>query len=249
MRIRLFILLGILCLSCQDSVMVDDDTLSNYLQANSALSLDEVVACAGGNEDGLLGSVSQPIDVFFYPVSGATEFRYFEYNGTAAPQDFSNYVAKDLSSEPIFNGYLRKFNNGPINDDRYGIVTFKTSTKLHVSNPIRLKTNTKPTEENSTLITVNQNGVNPSFEWEDGLIDENAIYFHVISDSNNEFISGTYTVDKQFSFYDLSNVVFNITDTTSIPALEPNRDYKFTLMAVSEDNWINLYAEKLFFTQ
>ena len=89
----------------------------------------------------------------------------------------------------------------------------------------------------------------PRFSWEDGIIDESVIYFQIISDEANNFISGTYTFEKEFTFYDLSNVVLNITDTTSTPTLEPNQDYKFTMMGVSEDNWVNLFIEKEFTTE
>ena len=124
-----------------------------------------------------------------------------------------------------------------------GVVTYKTPGKLHVCTPIRLKTNEKPTETNAALVEIDEAGVHPSFSWEDGLIRENVIYFQVISDEAGNLISGTYTIEKAFTFYDLSNVVFNITDSTTTPALEPNKIYRFTLMGVSEDNWVNLFSE------
>jgi len=65
---------------------------------------------------------------------------------------------------------------------------------------------------------------------------------------DNNLISGTYTIEKTFTFYDLSNVVFNITDPNSNPTLEANQTYKFILMGVSEDNWINFFLEKEFIT-
>ena len=76
------------------------------------------------------------------------------------------------------------------------------------------------------------------------MIPENVIYFQVISDTDNNLISGTYTIEKNFTFYDLDNVVFNITDPNANPTLEPNKTYNFTLMGVSEDNWVNLFMEK-----
>jgi len=62
-------------------------------------------------------------------------------------------------------------------------------------------------------------------------------------------ISGTYTYDRAFTVYDLSNVVLNITDTTFVPTLEPNQNYNFTMMGVSEDNWVNLFIRKTFVTE
>ncbi|MEM9327839.1 MAG: hypothetical protein AAGA85_19380 [Bacteroidota bacterium] len=229
--------------SCEEDRVLQEEILADFIELNRALEVADLVACAGGDENGLLGSSALPTDVFFYPIQGATDFRYFEAENVADSSDLSKYRIKDLESEPLFNGYMAKFNNLPFTGERMGIVTYKTPGKLHVCTPIRLKTNNKPTEVNKDLIVVEENSTAPSFTWSDGLIKENVIYFHVISDAENNLISGTYTIEKNFTFYDLSNVVFNITDPNSTPTLQPNKDYRFTLMGVSEDNWVNLFAE------
>ena len=86
----------------------------------------------------------------------------------------------------------------------------------------------------------------PEFTWQDGAIVENVIYFQVIQDDRGDLLSGTYTFDKHFKFYDLSNVVLNIRDLQPAPVLEEGRSYKFIMMGVSEDNWVNLVMEKDF---
>ncbi|MEM6347175.1 MAG: hypothetical protein AAF927_25015 [Bacteroidota bacterium] len=247
-NLALFAIVLIL-VSCKEEIVLEERVLADYISLNSSLELADIVACAAGKEEGFLGSMAEPTDVFFYPIAGATDFRYFEAESIADSLDFSKYIQKDLADEPIFNGYLWKFNNKPFAGERMGVVTYKTPGKLHVCTPIRLKTNVKPTEINPDLATVINNGTNPSFSWEDGAIKENVIYFQVISDADNNLISGTYTIEQEFTFYDLSNVVFNITDPTANPTLAPNRDYKFTLMGVSEDNWVNLFFEKDFTTE
>jgi hypothetical protein len=40
-------------------------------------------------------------------------------------------------------------------------------------------------------------------------------------------------------------VVLNITEEQP-PSLEEGLNYGFTLLAVSEDNWVNLFAERTF---
>ena len=85
----------------------------------------------------------------------------------------------------------------------------------------------------------------PKFVWEDNAVGDNAIYFQVISDDQNNLISGTYTYDNYFQFYDLENVVLNITTQTPQP-LTLNQEYNFTLMDVSEDNWVNWVVLKTF---
>ncbi len=248
MQKLIFIVVLLLVVSCDKEEELNENILSEYLELNESLELADLVACAGGRENGFLGVPGEPTDVIFYPILDATDFRYFEAENVADSSDFSKYLAKNLEDEPLFNGYLSKFNNTPFVGEKMAVVTYRTPGKIHFSTPIRLKTNVKPSEVNSDVLEVMENGVKPSFSWSDGLIDENIIYFQVISDAENNFISGTYTVEKEFTFYDLSNVVFNITDTAFVPTLEPNEDYTCTLMGISEDNWVNLFAEKEFST-
>jgi len=176
----------------------------------------------------------------------AREFKYFEATSISDSIDFSKYELTNFPDESVFNGYLWKFNHSDFEGERMGVVTYKTPGKLHVCTPIRLKHNPKPTEVNKNLLEIIPNGINPSFSWQDGLIDENVIYFQMISDSDGNLISGTYTIEKQFTFYDVSNVVLNITDPNSNPQLQAGQTYTFSLMAVSEDNWVNLFFEQPF---
>lgn len=242
-----FLILGLI--ACSEERILDEQILEDYLTIEEELPRADLVACAGGQSGGFLGTTIAPTDVIFYPIDEAEDFRYYEAPSVADSADFSKYIAKELPFEPLFNGYLQKFNNSSFEGERMGIVTYRTPGNIHVSNPIRLKTNIKPTEVNNDLATVFENDLNPSFTWNPGSIDENVIYFQVISDADNNFISGTYTIDRSFTFYDLSNVVFNITDPSITPILLPDREYKFTLMGVSEDNWVNLYVEKDFSTR
>ena len=250
MKYFVYLVFAFLTFSCGDDTTVSpsENDLATYLEVNADLTPADIIACAGGKEGGLFGVAEEPSTIFFYPIEGATDFRYFEAESVADSMDFEKYIEKDLTDAPIFNGYLWKFNNQPFSGERMGIVTYNTPGNLHTCTPIRLKANVKPTEVNPDRGTVVENGVSPTFTWEDGLIDENVIYFQVISDEAGNLISGTYTYEKEFVFYDTSNVVLNITNPASNPSLEPNQNYKFTMMGVSEDNWVNLLIEKEFIT-
>ena len=249
MKKPIFFILLIIMFSCSDDDSTGDPySLAEHLQNNIDLQEADIIACAGGKENGLFNDANEPTSVFFYPIEGATDFRYFEATSVADSMNFDNYFEKDLEDEPIFNGYLWKFINKDFEGERMGVVTYNTPGNIHVCTPIRLKTNIKPTEVDPSKASIDINGVNPLFEWEDGLIDENVIYFQVVSDASGNLISGTYTYEKNFIFYDLDNVVLNITDPNSNPSLEPNTSYVFTLMAVSEDNWVNLFSEFSFTT-
>lgn len=224
-----------------------DLTLEMYLGLNQDLEIDELIACAGGTPNGFLGQLQSPSSVFFLPVEGAYDFHYFESDDVNDPNNFSLYKTKELEHIPVFNGFLRRYLNTQFEGERMGIVTFRTPGKLHICNPIRQKNNVKPTEVNESLVLVEENGVNPKFIWQDGEIEENAIYFQVISDEDNNLISGTYTFEKDFTFYDLDNVVLNVTPTEN-PTLESEKNYTFTMMGVSLDNWVNLLIQKEFVT-
>ncbi|WKN46201.1 hypothetical protein [Tunicatimonas pelagia] len=250
-KILVLSLLALTFLGCeqQEVATLDESILADYIQLNRALDRTDLIACAGGRPEGLLGDTASYISVFFYPIEGAYDFRYFESEQVDDILNFSHYRAKELPDSPILNGYLRQFENPIFEGNRVGIVTYKTPGKLHVCNPIRLKFNTTPTEVNEALLTIEEQGVNPTFSWADGQIPDNAIYFQIVSDLEDNLISGTYTFERNFTFYDLENVVLNITDPNAMPALTPNQNYRFTMMGVSEDNWINLWLEQEFRTQ
>ncbi|MFT4661349.1 MAG: hypothetical protein ACI8XB_001624 [Patiriisocius sp.] len=135
----LFLILLILLFGCikDDTIQLDDQILSNYISLNNDRVLDDLIACAGVRMNGLTGASEFPTSVFFYPEDQVTDFRYFEVENVEDSLNFSQYVQKDLSSDPIFNGYLWKFNNTPFDGERMGVVTFKTPGRLHFCTPIR----------------------------------------------------------------------------------------------------------------
>ncbi len=245
MRIVGLLIMVLVVLSCNKKRA--KNSLEYYLETQQSENRADLIACAASLSP-LSSDLTYPTDVFFYPIEGATDFRYFECEKLADSSDFSKYFRKELPSEPVFNGYLHRFRNTEFKKERMGVVTYKTPGNIHVCTPIRLKTNIKATEFNGNLLTVEENDTTPTFKWVDGEIKENVIYFQVISDTLGNLISGTYTYEPMFTFYDLSNVVLNIT-TNPNPTLKQNSRYNVLLMAVSEDNWVNLISEKVFYTK
>ncbi len=240
----------LLCLyfsSCigDDILVLDDNILAEYIALNSDLESDFLIACAAGKEGGIHGIPEESTAIYFYPFEGATDYRYYEAENIADSLNFEEYKRVDLSIDPVFNGYLLRWNRDDFQGERMGMVTYRTEGKLHISDPIRMKTNLKPSEVNPDLVDIEVQPSQVYFEWQDGLIDENVIYFQVISDDQGNLISGTYTYDQFWTFYDTSNVVLNIT-TDPNPMLISGNEYSFTMMAVSEDNWVNLLIEQTF---
>jgi len=254
MKLQWVIIVLLFC-ACKKDRLIPEVTeiLSDYISENTEFPVvsDSLIACALGGSDVLLTSGSHPISILFYPKENASEFLYFETDSISLdPSKLEHYKLMDLEDQAIFNGYLRKFEREESDKEKWGIVTYLRNGEIHISNPIRIKFTSKPTEDNEDLADIDlSQPLAPLFTWQDGIIDENKIYFHVISDKSGDLLSGTYSFEKSFRFYDLSNVVLNIRDINPPPVLLPDETYSFVLMGVSEDNWVNLILEKEFTTQ
>ena len=118
--------------------------------------------------------------------------------------------------------------------------------ELHKSNPIRLKNVNEPTTWTDEVTVEFPETVMPQFTWSD-FGEDNDIYFEVISESEDEtFLSGTYTNDTFFKYLDNANVVLDINEDETPEDLVEDTEYLFTMMAVSEDNWVNTVIEETF---
>lgn len=224
--------------SCSTDALNIEETLNDSL-ASKRVVRDNVIACAASNANDDL------VSVFFYPRPGATNIQYYETEDATFDKDnFENYVPVVFPLTDVFNGFLKKFDVSTDNE-KWVIVAFDEGGETHLSNPIRLKQNSKPTEFLNQNVSIDASSDMPNFSWEDGSYSDTKIYFQVVSDDDNNLISGTYTFERMFQFYDLENVVLNITKSTP-DMLQGSTDYNFTLMGVSEDNWVNLFSQKSF---
>lgn len=229
--------------SCsEDNDITTPRNLQEYIDANSNRELDEVIACAANADANL--SLSY---IFYYPITGASQVRYYETDGVDVDEnDFSNYRRQILTETTVFGGKLSRFSRSS-ETESWCIVTYLTNGKLHKSNPIRLKNATKPTTWSSEVTIEYPSTTIPKFTWSDFGVTDNKIYFEVISDTeNDEFLSGTYTNNKVYKYQDNSNVVLDINENTTTANLVEDTEYLFTMMAVSEDNWVNVVIQKAF---
>ena len=244
-----FVVMVILLTMCSKKidqlVLVPAERLDSYIIQHQNQEQDILIACAASDPDSIADG---GISVFFYPFTGAFDYKYFESSSDEIdPMDFTKYVPVEKESEAVFGGHLRRFTLPFDTPEKWIVLTFLSVEKIHVSDPIRLKHESKPTLYNSDLIEIDQqDSGHPKFSWEGDSDDETVIYFEVISGASGNFISGTYTYDKHWQYYDLSNVVLNITEQEPPADLKIGNNYTFTLMGVSEDNWVNLMAVKTF---
>ena len=214
------------------------------------LSSDYIIACAAGMPEGFMGETNFPVSMFFYPVVGATNFKYYETTSEQIdPFNYSLYLPVEATPELVFNGYLQRFPIAHKKNNRWGIVTYEVNGEIRICDPIYIKVATQPTILAPNSITIQDNGIMPNFNWNPLPNHENKIHFNVVANKNNDLITGTYTYNTDWQFYDLSSVVLNITDQSTPPILMSNTEYLFTLMSVSDDNWVNLFGQKDFITE
>ncbi len=208
--------------------------------AEGPVELDNVIACASGSEVD-----ANEVIVYLYPRPGVTNIRYFETETVeVSPTDYESYTEVEVTTMDYFNGYLLQIKR-QLDQEKWVIVTFEEEGALQVSNPIRLKHLTQNTQFRDGFHVGSLPTGMPSFAWGNVATSFDAIYFQVVSDANNDLLSGTYTFEAQFQYYKTDNVVLNITEGIP-PDLEPGMSYNFTVLGVSEDNWVNLIGQKPF---
>ncbi|AUP80225.1 hypothetical protein [Flavivirga eckloniae] len=239
-NIKYIVICFLIVVSCSDDDVIDS-TLSAYIQGRT-IEMGGVIACAASDE------TNGDVLTFYYPEAGASNIRFYQTNNVSVDNsNFLNYSRVVLNNAPFFNGYLGKFTQSA-SVETWNIVTFELDGEIKISNPIRTKQISKPTLWNDEVVIDQGESGMPKFMWIDNAVDDNAIYFQVISDAQNNLLSGTYTYENNFQYYETNNVVLNI--TTQTPAtLTLNNTYNFTLMDVSEDNWVNLVINKTFIAQ
>lgn len=236
-----FVCFSILISACsEDTDTIVARNLQGYLDENSGREMDTLIAFAA-NEEGNTALTY----VYYYPETGATDIRYYETANTSADKtDYSNYRRQSLAAEAVFGGKLERFSRSGATET-WCLVTYIKDGKFHISDPILLKNLSKTTEYSNDVSIAYKTNVEPNFTWEDGNIDENVRYFQVISDEEDDFKSGTFTSDTFFQYYDESSFESTINLATPETLVE-DEVYNFTMMGISEDNWVNLIIEEQF---
>lgn len=221
----------------EDNITKDFTVLQNYLDTRS-FDMGAVIACAGNNSD------NSKTQIYYYPELGATNIQYFESDTVNAKDNYALYQQFPLVENSFFNDYLRFFEK-EFMSEKWIIITFEKDGEIKVSNPIRTKQMSKTTQWFDNVEIDANNSLMPIFDWSSIKDNQDAIYFQIVSDATNDLLSGTYTFDTHFQYYDTSNVVLNITNGIP-PSLIKGNDYQLTLMGVSEDNWINILIQTPF---
>ncbi|NQY05561.1 MAG: hypothetical protein HRT68_04980 [Flavobacteriaceae bacterium] len=213
------------------------NTLDVYLE-DATFETGAVIACAGNTGGG------NSVRTIFYPAPGMTNFRLFASDASNDPNDHSEYEITEAINFGLFNGALNAFDN-ILSSEKWFIVTAELNDEIKLSDPIRVKHITKPTTLIQDLNINFFDSLTPTFQWSDSADTEDVIYFEVVSDIDDNMLSGTYTQDPTFVYYDTSNVVLNITQGTPTQLTAGNQ-YIVSVMGISADNWINVFITESF---
>ncbi|OAD43401.1 hypothetical protein [Polaribacter atrinae] len=214
--------------------------LEEYVTLNDTKTIEKAFAFAASS------SGSQSLSYIYYDFfTGSSAMRYYETDNTLVDEnDFSNYRRKMLTDEAVYGGELRRYSRTD-DAESWCIITYVIDETLHISNPVKIKNQTRPTEWLTDLEITFPETLLPNFTWTDGTYLENVEYLEIITDSDSNFLSGTFTEDKMFQYYDTSNVTSEI-NTEAPEALILNEDYKITVMGLSDDHWVNLMIQETF---
>jgi len=72
------------------------------------------------------------------------------------------------------------------------------------------------------------------------------IFFHLLTDIDGNVVSGTYSTENTFSYYDLANVVLNVSPGTPPASLSTGNTHRMTIMGVGSNNWVNFIRDATF---
>ena len=169
--------------------------------------------------------------------------RYYETESLIVDEtDFTNYRRKDLSNTAIYGDKLNRFSRTN-SSESWAIITYIIDNVFYKSAPIKLQNKTKSTEWLTEVEITELQSLLPKFTWTDGTTTENDTYLQIVLDAENTFLSGTFTTAKTFQY---GVDVISELNTETPPDLILGDNYNFTLMGISNDNWVNLVIQKSF---
>lgn len=246
--------LGILVLflaACKPDDPVDAErTLREYIkdEGDPIIQLDTILAFATELVPRFMENTRHPMSVFFYPPENSTDFRYFETNRmTSNTNDLSTFYEKEFQLRPEFNGYLMRFLHDGIQFPRWGRISCKKDGQIHISPIIAINNMSDSTIHFPEPVFIDFSvPVEPRFSWFNDTVSGTSLYFQLISDESNDLISGTFTYDRYFHFYYLSNVIKNIRPVVPHPELSPGQAYTFTLMRLNQIQWVRFITDTTF---
>lgn len=245
-QLSFFTLIALSIFSCKkDTDEVAKTALQKYVDENSSLTQVSLNAFGAGNNTEFQGNTEFPIAIYFQKVVGSMDIQIFE-SFYADSSNYGRYSRKFQSNESIFNGRMGKFLLSSSVASKWIIVAYKTTTQLYVSTPIRISSFDHPSIDMSDSLTITESGITPHFNWTNDNIIGCSKYFSAISDGTNNLISAIYTSQKNWTFFDTSTVILDLSPTT--PSLSPNLTYTYTHFGIDNHLWARSFGTMSFQT-
>ena len=128
------------------------------------------------------------------------------------------------------------------------MVTYIVDDVLYISKPIKTKNNTQPTEWKTAVEINDTETLKPVFTWQEGTF-PSTLFLNSLSQNDDTFLSGTFTKEKSFQYYNESNIEATKIHTSTPPDLILDDEYKFSVIGLDADNWTNLIIQNTFIAQ
>lgn len=185
-------------------------------------------------------------EIIFYSNHTDTDFKIYASDSiNINPNNFSEYTLinyTEILTHPIDSHYVYNLEG---NTEKWVIVTEETTDNLLVSEPIKINITSSPTNYHNDLSISKRSLGRAKFDWLDKPDDLNKLFLEILENEDGEINSITYTKENTFTYFNLSNVVTNLSPTDP-PQLIENNTYKITVMSIDENNWVKSVIEKEF---
>ena len=147
-----------------------------------------------------------------------------------------------LDDSSVFGNQFRSFTRSGTSESWY-LLTYEIDGIVYKSNPIQLRNISQPTVYTNDVTIDFPESLKPRFIWDNSGL-TNTEYLHVLLNSSSEFVSGVYTQNTTFEYFDTSTTTSQI--STTAPDLILENRYNCTILGFSNENWVNLNIQKSF---
>lgn len=228
----------------------DGQSLRSFIQGNSLIEQrDSLIACAfSGDHAFLPQGIGADVRVLSYSYFQEGEFIYFHSTDRVAASDNLGHYTyrRALGARNVAGGFFEVLPVAQPAAETFErmIVARVIGDKIYLSNAIFLKGTGDPTAAfPGALAVADAPQGTPRFTWPETPGD-NVIYFQLLTDGNDRVVSGTYTTEPGFTYYQTDNVVLNVSPGTPPASLASgNGPYRMTVMGVGANNWVNFIRD------
>ncbi len=222
------------CVKDESVPIIFDNTtrLSDDIQ-NHLYQTDAIFAFAASCE-----LDSNVIDIFVVVEENAEDIKFYETNSANVNPGFlSNYTLLEIQPTLSSSDILWKFRHNFLREE-WVIMTYRVENKIKLSSPIRIKNIIQQTQYLEDITINQEESTKPLFNWNVESYENNAFFFELMNNTEQEVLSLTLTNENRFRYFDLENVTLNLSNHIP-PNLVLGDSYEFIVLDISIDNWIN----------